>query len=618
MQQRLQQFVVDKDKIAAGDYRTDQTNPASSIPYIRNSAGTVVIDSNTQNIDNNRLVINLISTQYKLNSFENIIDTEFTEFVQEIPDVTIEDLTTVTDLSGEVNNLQNQIKVKNNQISDLTATVEELTNTLNSITPATATGAEATNVADAIQAAIAAAAQPPAEETKPRIFSDGTLLRDDIYLTGAANFYYIMENGKKRLIRDENVLNLVARASGKQKLSGTNTMIPDLIDTPQYILDEIPNGAEFTANDLVKNKPTDPPPPIELAGRNLLARWIYPENGTGKTADNPIIIETTNTTPTQTELTLFTQLQFASAEGIVNRIEIWDMNDGTQWFDGKVPLPIKDRSSDVTQYRLFKISDRQQYTDNISIVLKNSDLKLKSGTASNGQPFIDRYEPIKLSIQNYEFNLALTPKIFNDNGDMYHDFQEILYVSVKFKSAMPNLISLTEASARTQLNTIGIPDNQITVINGSRTNDSNLFNKIQKTEPEKNTLVSSNSSVRLFKYIPGLIRLDGSITGTYPTAVPSDLFTLVRSLKSKGFINFEITAVSMISYNSEHRKVYKYRRQNGNVINTHSSQDIPYDEILKFEIYIHSNEVSPTYGRNYSYLTIDQIISEYNNFISLL
>lgn len=612
MEKFSNEFRVDKEQILIGNFNKSQIKPEKTIVYSRNNSGTLVVNSNDQNINSQRLVINLIGTKFKLNSFENVLKTDFEEFIEEIPD--IEPNTTqeaVQDLSGQVNDLENQIRAKNLAIDNLNSTIEELNKQLSMVNSGSA--AAAIDVSGAISAALNDALKP--DDTKPRIFSDGTLLRD----RDNFSFFYIMENGRKRFFNfNEELLNITAKAIGRVKPSGTGQPIPDLLDVSQDVLDDIPSGAPFTNFDLVKNKPTDAPAPVDLEGKPLIAKWVYPNNGIGKTPDNPIVINVVNFNPTNDELRVPLQLQFATAEGIVNRVEIWDLTYNTTWFDGKLSLPIKDINNSDNDYKQFKVAGRQQYTDQIQVILKDTTEKISSGTAGNGLNYVNRFKPIQLSIQNPNFNLALTPKIFNDNDDELHDLGEVMYISVRYTPKMPNLINLPVPDAVNTLTSIGIPTSRISILNGPATSNSSLINKVASSTPIKDSPLNGVPQITLLTFKAAGIVIPSTILGNLSN---KKLPVFIRQLKVLGFQDFLVTDINRTIWENEHTEVNKLFRADGTLIPfsfTATTNVISFEEILRLRIYVSNFRMSPKYNRIYSSLSEAQIIEEFNELIQTL
>ena len=104
------EFLIDKNRILNGEYNKHQVNPAKTLLYTRNSNGTLYVDSNSSDVNRQRLVINLVGTKYNLNSYENVLKTEFEEFVETIPDITADE-TVIQDMSGQLNDYQNHDSV---------------------------------------------------------------------------------------------------------------------------------------------------------------------------------------------------------------------------------------------------------------------------------------------------------------------------------------------------------------------------------------------------------------------------------------------------------------------------------------------------------------------------
>jgi hypothetical protein len=600
------EFLVDKNRILTDEYNKRQVNPARTVLYTRNSQGTLYVDSNASDINRQRLVINLVGTKYDLKSYENVLKTEFEEFVETIPDITIEE-TTIQDMTGQLNDYQNQIKTRDEKIDNLNATIEELNNKLNSVN--TSAVAQSVDVAGAIQAALASATK--SDNKKPRIFSDGTLIRDKDRFA----YFYIIEDGKKRFFNfNEELLNITAKSIGKIKVVNGQT-VPDLIDVSQQVIDDIPSGAPFLNFDLVKNVNTPPPPPLDLGGNRLVVDWIYPDDK-GKTPDNPILIEVTDPIPANNKLVLDLQIQAATAEGIVNFLEVWDWPEGVQWFDGKMSLPIKDGySTNDGDYKSFTNVGFISEVRPVKVILKNTYSLISPAGPGNGLAFADRYVPITLTVQNPEFDLALTPKVGNDVGDIYHAYDKKLYVKIKYIVTMPDVINKSEVDAISLITTTGIPRANITVLNGPRTSNVTLFNKISSSIPLKNTLMSLNTQITIVKYLPGNINIIPGLLASNTKVV-----NIVRLLKAYGFINFEVDEFRRTSFGIDHTDVYKLKTLTTNIPLSFNSSNIsvPYNDMLYIGLNVHNARYSTYYNKYYSQLTDQQIIQEFNQLITTL
>jgi len=540
-------FLIDKNKILFGEYNKSQVNPGKTILYTRNSNGTLYVDSNSSDINKQRLVINLVGTKYNLNSYENVLKTEFEEFVETIPDITIEE-TTIQDMSGQLNDYQNQIKTRDQKIDNLNATIEELNNKLNSVN--TSAVSQSIDVAGTIQAALDAATN--SNNKKPRIFSDGTLLRD----RGNTAFYYIVEDGKKRWFQfNEELLNIVAKSSGKVTATGA----PDLIDVSQDVLDDIPSGAPFTNFDLVKNIQTPAPPPLDLGDKRLIAKWIN--------IPNPLIITTTNATPTDEELTIPLQLQVASAEGIINSVEVWEAG---AWYQNKPQLPILDPVSKPLIWKRNKITGYQQGVDSFKVMLRKTNDPVTDGFTTgefgfSALPLLTAYTKIKLSIDNPEYTIKLVAKIFNDVNDEYYQVPEDqLTIIVRYVSKMPNVTNLTVPDARAAITATGVLNTNINESNLILTNNASLYNKVQSSNPIVGADIDKNSIINLITYKGGLLTVPQNIS------VYSQFNDVVRVLKRTGFNNISVNQIYRSGYTTQNLSVSNILKS-GNVTLTAGS-----------------------------------------------
>lgn len=543
------EFRIDKTKVLTKEYKLDQTNPGKAIQYVRNSNGMVMVDANNSNIDSQRLVINLVNTRYKLLSFNNVLKTNFEEFLD--PEITVPDEQQLQaqDLTGTVLDLSNQVKNKDQIIDNLNQTIDNLSNALTNVN----TGSLLNN-----------ATATSADNKKPRIFSDGTLIQE----SGAPEFYYIIEDGKKRWFQfNRELLNIVAKSSGKQK-TVNGTLVPDLIEVSQDILDDIPSGAPFTNFDLVKNVQTPAPPPFNLPdNKRLDARWASwlpnPLNGA------PLVIETTNTTPTDEELTIQLNLSVISAEGIVNRIEVWE--DGP-YYQNKPQLPIYDPTPKT--WNRSKLTAFNAGTDYFKVMLRKTNDPVTDVATSNdfnqsGQTLLAAYSKIKLSLDNPEYTIKLAAKILNDVNDEYYQTpDQHLTVIIRYVPKMPDVTNLTVSDARTAITATGVLNTNINESNLILTNDSLLYDKVQRTTPINGADIDKNSIINLITYKRGTL--------TVPTNISfySKFNDIVRVLKRAGFNN--------ISVNQIYRGGY-------------TTQDLSVSEILK------SGNVTLTAGSTYSF-----------------
>ena len=605
------EFRIDKNKVLTKEYLLDQTNPGNAIPYVRNSHGTLMVDSNSNNIDTQRLVINLVNTRYKLLSFNNVLKTNFEEFLD--PEITVPDeqQTGAQDQTGTILDLQNQVATKDQIIENLNQTIDNLSNTI----AATNSGsvAEAIDVASIISQAINEATTQ--DNKKPRIFSDGTLIRDK----NQDAFFYIIEDGKKRFFNfNEELLNITAKSLGKIKVVNGQE-VPDLIDVSQEVIDDIPSGAPFLNFDLVKNVQTPAPPPLDLGGKRLVAKWIYLNGNLGKTPDNPIVLTVTNPIPGNLELEIPAQIQFATAEGIVNSIEVWDWPENTQWFNGKMSLPIRTGySTKLNDYKQYTLMGRSEGSENVKIILKDTTAPLSPGTAGFGMNFVDRYKPIQLSLQNSEYDLVLTPKVLNDVDDVFHAVDERLYVRVKYRAVMPNVIDKSTTDARTILSNIGIPgplvdinDNQ-----GIRTNNSSLYYKISNQFPAQGMLIDMNTSISLKTYQPGNISFASLLIASNTKFV-----NVIRALKMRGFINFQVIDVRRSTFATDHTNVYKVSTPGYDNINLSfitQTYTVPWNDMFLIRLEIHNDSFSFKNNKWYRQLSDQDIINEFNDMIPLL
>ena len=588
------EFLIDKNRILNGEYNKQQVNPAKTLLYTRNSNGTLYVDSNSSDVNRQRLVINLVGTKYNLNSYENVLKTEFEEFVETIPDITAAE-TVIQDMSGQLNDYQNQINTRDQKIDNLNATIEELNNKLNSVN--TTSVAQSVNVAGTIQDALDAATT--SNNKKPRIFSDGTLLRD----SGNYAFYYIVEDGKKRWFQfNEELLNIVAKASGKVTATGG----PALIDVSQDVLDDIPSGSPFTNFDLVKNVQTPAPPPLDLGDKRLTAKWIN--------IPNPLIITTTNPTPTEEELTIPLQLQVASAEGIVNRVEVWE--DGA-WYQNKPQLPIMDPVKQPNTWNRSKITGYQQGVDSFKVMLrKTNDPETDSFTfddfGQTNQELLKRYTQIKLSLDNPEYTIKLAAKILNDVNDEYYQVPEDqLTIIVRYINKMPDVVNKSQQDAVAIITSTGIQSSNITINTaGPRTSDGNLFNKVQSSNPIAGTGINKDSIISLTIYKGETLTVPQNISDY------SQFDDVVRVLKRTGFNNISVNQIYRTGYPTENLSIASILKLDNVTLTAGSSYKFDDPIYLKVNIWNDGVLIRTTNGTNNSTQADSALISYLNNLIT--
>lgn len=574
------EFRIDKTKVLTKEYKLDQTNPGKTIQYVRNSNGMVMVDANNSNIDSQRLVINLVNTRYKLLSFNNVLKTNFEEFLD--PEITVPDEQQLQaqDLTGTVLDLSNQIKNKDQIIDNLNQTIDNLSNALTNIN----TGSLLNNVAT-----------PSVDNKKPRIFSDGTLLRDKNNFA----FYYIVEDGKKRWFQfNEELLNIVAKSLGKVTATGA----PNLLDVSQDVLDDIPEGAPFTNFDLVKNVQTPAPPPLDLGGKRLTAKWIN--------IPNPLIITTTNTTPTDAELTIPLQLQVASAEGIVNSVEVWE--DGA-WYQNKPQLPIMDPyGGNANIWRRDKVTGFQQGVDSFKVMLRKTNDPTTDSFTSNatGQALLNQYTKIKLSIDNPEYIIKLAAKILNDVNDEYYQVPEDhLTIIIRYINKMPNVTNLTISDARSAITAIGIPSNNINESNLILTNNASLYDKVQSSDPIAGTDVSKSSIINLITY------KGGNLTVPQNISFYSKFNDVVRVLKRTGFNNISVNQIYRGGYTTQDLSVSKILKSNNTTLTAGSTYLFDDPIYLKVDIWANGSLIGFTPNTQQTDATIIQYL---NNVITTI
>jgi hypothetical protein len=456
--------------------------------------------------------------------------------------------------------------------------------------------------------ATAMGGDPCDPECKPRIFANNTLvynINDPIYV-------YIIENGVKRFLQfDEDLLFIIAKALGKIKIvEGIEE--PDVIPVPSLILEQIPDGKVFTGVDLVSTKPsgevvsTDP----SVTGKGLIAKWIYPVvNGmeVGRTAEKPLIVQSGNSLPSNVEMTIDLQVKYATVNGVVNTLEVWDQNTGTTLFTGKPALPIKEKLDPDTTYQEGLATNFKEYTDSIKLILKDTSTALKPGTATVGLDFVDRYRPIQFSGDVNSFRFTLTPRVTNDAGEEEHDLNEVLHVLVKFGTAMPSLANVGKTLDRAigDLGAIGVPYANIRWSYGNRdaTKDQIVYSQL----PAPGTTINpATTIVTLVAYQGSSIRV--------PLFQRNDNFNnVVKAFKDAGFTNLNTKTSIRSQYPTDHYTVPDIA-SNGNPVQAGSY--LNYDAPIYFGINIYNKAMSTYYGKEYWTINEDSVQIELKSVIN--
>jgi len=516
---------VDKSLIESGQYDPGLIIPTNAKIYPRSSAGSILIDSNIQNISDYRLVINLTGIQYKKNSFEEIIDINFSEFLD--PEIEYEESSETKNTLDQVPGLQQQIAQKDEQIKQLTESLSDLQDSLQGVNQQI----QDLNASQINASQINTTQNQPPDDTKGRIFTDGTLLRD----RDRPSFYYIIEDGKKRWFWfNADLAFAAAKAFGK--VNATTGAI-DWIDVSQYILDRIPSGANFEAEDLVKNKKTPAPPPIVLPnGERIIGQWV--------TDQNPIVIRTT-TLGYQKDLKISLSAKFTTDTGKVNVLEVWD--DSIPWFEGKYPLPVKASGRADTEWGFDKsVGDwGPDYPDKFDVWIKDTSTTLSGNQNSprKGLDYVNRYSNIYVDKNNPVKELTLKVKLFNDtNGE---GFSDKLTIRIELQpEPMPNVIGERNIDVTQQIRDKGI-GNEIKLIQGLMAPSDNLINDIYKQSVPAGTTLTLNSSdiIELTYY--------GAREVTIPEWRYQDWKLVGRYLKDIGFTKFNIT-YTLTSFEQEH------------------------------------------------------------------
>ena len=554
--------IIPATAIATGEYSLNTVFPTTTIQYPRNGFGTAIIDANQPNIENSRLVVNLVGQRFIKSRFETIIATEFEEFLdpesQEFEEIAG---AAVADLSAELASKNNQLDSANKKIKALLNTNQQLQNELGNINTISAT-----DTSDQVNQALAALSNQP-DNTKGRIFSDGTLLID----RDRREYYYIIEDGKKRWFWFNRDLALAAAKAFGKIIPNTDEV--DWIEVPQYILDRIPSGANFEAEDLVKNKKTPAPEPLVLPnGQRVVAQWI--------TDQNPIIIKTTKIGK-QTNLTIPLSIKYTTDTGIINLMEVWD--DTYRWTESKPQLPIKRTAFGDVDWKKDKIMGYwgPDTTDKFDLLIKDTSYPLtgtNNNSNSSGTAYIKRFTDISVTRENPVKELVLRAKLFSDTMGVGNSDKLIVRIELQ-PEPMPNVIgdkfdaflqfrSETQPT-ETEIRHKGIT-NEIKYIKGPIASADNLSFVIYEQSVPPGTALSPTSTdiIELTYYAPN----KGRIPVDY-NRDSYDYSRLKNQLRIQGFTNFIIN-YRLSTYQTDNYKVYSIN-QSSNVINTGQQSVIP-------------------------------------------
>lgn len=580
--------VIPASLIATGEYSINTIFPTTTTQYPRNDFGTAIVDANQANIDNNRLVVNLIGQRYIKSRFETIISVDFEEFLDPEP-AEFEELTgaAVADLSAELASKNSQLDTANKKIEDLLNTNQQLQNELGNINTISST--DTTNQVNEALAALSV--QNQQDNTKGRILSDGMMLRD----LNDRQFMYIMEDGKKRWLifqgdaQQQETALAAAKAFGKIKPNTSGRDVNDInwIEVPQYILDRIPTGADFYPEDLVKNKKTPAPPRLELPnGADIAGEWVLLDGQT-----NPIIIKTSDFGEQKNLPTILARVRFTSAEGNVNDVEVWD--ESISYYPQKSPLPI--RRSDFPE----SLTQRSQYlgdfgpgtTETLIIYLKDTTGPITSNNNDTGTSYIKRFKNIHLDGNNLVKEFKLSAKIFDDARNEI--MTEPLIVRVELvPKPMPNLVG---KPVNTQAQKQTLEENL-------RVNYA-IRNIVEYApgiiEPQSNTDKAGevySQSVPVGKTLdfgsPDIIQLQYYTSKFKKLPLPKNLKVYKKLLRELGFKNITVDYI-LSTFNGEHYEILNVEhrstiRINPNVENAYNITQFNQNDLMslsKYDIY---------------------------------
>lgn len=568
---------IDKSLVETGQYDPSLIIPTNTKIYPRNTVGSMLIDSNIQNINDHRLVVNLTGVQYKKNSFEEIIDISFSEFLD--PEIEYEESSEASNTLDQVPGLQQQLAQKDEQIKQLTESLSDLQDSLQGVNQ---------QIQD-LNALQNTSQGQSIDDTKGRIFTDGTLLRD----RAQQEYFYIIEDGKKRWFWFNNDLALAAaKAFGKVTPSGAI----DWIDVSQYILDRIPSGANFEAEDLVKNKKTPAPEPLALPnGQRIISSWV--------TNQNPIVIRTTKIGK-QTNLKIPVSIRFTTDTGKVNKIEIWDHS--IPWYETKPQIPIKRSAFDDSDWGKDTITGYwgPDTIDKFDVWIKDTTSKLSGADNNsnvNGINYINRHTDIVVDRNNPVKEIVLVAKVFNDTaGEGYSDK---LIVRIELvPDPMPNVIGEKNIDVTAKIRNVGIT-NDIKLIQGIIAPDDSLINDVYKQSiPAGTTLaLSSSDIIELTYYGPRKV--------TIPEWRYQNWKTIGRYLKDLGFTKINIK-YSLSSDEQDHYKIWSFGYNENPLSWTglNAGQLVDLNTTLAITVYLWRNAKS-TVDPRYTYQELDNSLS---------
>lgn len=141
--------LLDRDKIFTKELDPTKTKSSKHLEYEQNSKGTFIIDQNT-NLENKRRLISLYATTTTQQDFISVVDVEFEEFVDAVPEQPTVDNTQVEDLSAENLTLKRRINQLSNQVSELETNIKNYPVVVNQVVAAVSKADSPQQVSDTL------------------------------------------------------------------------------------------------------------------------------------------------------------------------------------------------------------------------------------------------------------------------------------------------------------------------------------------------------------------------------------------------------------------------------------------------------------------------------------
>jgi hypothetical protein len=254
-------------------------------------------------------------------------------------------------------------------------------------------------------------------------------------------------------------------------------------------------------------------------------------------------------------------------------------------------------------------------TDYFKVMLRKTNDPVTDVATSNdfnqlGQTLLDAYSKIKLSLDNPEYTIKLAAKILNDVDDEYYQTpDQHLTVIIRYVPKMPDVTNLTVSDARTAITATGVLNININESNLILTNDSLLYDKVQRTTPINGTDINKNSIINLITYKRGTL--------TVPTNISfySKFNDVVRVLKRAGFNNISVNQIYRGGYTTQDLSVSKILKSNNTTLTAGSTYSFDAPINLKVDIWAGGSLIGFTPNTQQTDATIIQYL---NNVITTI